>query len=328
MKKILSICLALVLAISLLSAAALADGPAIRVGSLEADPGDTVTVEVSLENNPGIMAFVLGIDYDQTRLEKVKFSHTGLQGLWAMQENAVWVGSENSTYEGVFLKLKFRVLEDAPGGDAYVTILCGDGAICNYDEEEIDFAVISGGVTVSGDVESGGETAPTDAPEATEKPESTKAPESTDKPEATEKPQNTEKPESTDKPENTDKPDATEKPRDDGEPVNTPDEGPALEEPAADEPVPAEKMSGRPVAAEEAAAQPVASTEDGVPEDEPVFAEASDTAPDLIAGENPADGGRRSGLLLGILALGAAAVVLIVVIIVMVTKNGSYRRRH
>lgn len=302
MKRILSILLALVMAVGLLSVGALADGdPTIRVGSLEAEPGDTVTVEVSLENNPGIMAFVLGIEYDETRLEKVKFSHTGLQGLWAMSENAVWVGNEDDTYEGVFLKLKFRVLDDAPGGEAAVTVTYSDGGICNYDEESVNFAVVSGGVSLPGE---GGEAAPeaTETPEATDKPENTKAPVSTDKPDATEKPDSTKAPESTDAPE------------DEAEPVET-----------EEEPAPAVPMEGdEPVAAAEAA-EPEA--EEAGTQVSEITAEASFTAPVLNANSG-AEAGGNSMILLLIILLAVVAVVLIVIIIVILAKKNSYHGRH
>lgn len=306
MKRILSILLALVMAMGLLSVSALADGdPTIRVSSVEAEPDDTIIVEVSLENNPGIMAFVLSVDYDETRLEKVKYSHTGLQGLWAMSDNAVWAGNEDDTYEGVFLKLKFRVLEDAPAGEAAVTITYGEGGICNYDEESIDFAVVSGGVTVPGEAV---EAAPedTEAPEATDKPDATNAPEATDKPSATEKPDATKAPDSTDKPEDTE---AT---------VNE-EETPAPAVPEdGGEPVPAE--------AEPAVEEPAEAVDANVQFSETV-AEASYTAP-VLANDAGEDGNDRSMVLMLIILLAAVAVVLIVIIIVIVAKKNSYHGRH
>ena len=72
MKKIKTI-MALILVLSLLSGSSViatvgAGIPAIVVSSAEAAPGETVDVSVSLENNPGINSFTLGISYDTTRL--------------------------------------------------------------------------------------------------------------------------------------------------------------------------------------------------------------------------------------------------------------------
>lgn len=307
MKRVFSVFLVLIVVFGLLSVSALADGdPTIRVSSTEAEPGDTITVEVSLENNPGIMAFVLDVEYDETRLEKVEFSHTGLQGLWAMSENAVWVGNGNSTYAGVFLTLKFRVLEDAPSGDAVVTVTYGEGGICNYDEENVDFAVVAGGVTVPGGA---GESVPeaTDAPEATKAPETTKAPEVTKATEATDKPDTTDAPESTKAPEET------------VDPADA-DENKSAEEETA----PAVRKENDGVPAEvggNVASQPV----DGAIE---VIAEVSHTAPVLETETGRENGGSRSGILVLILLLVAVVAVLILVIIVIQVKKNSYRGRH
>lgn len=309
MKKILSVFLVLIVFIGLLSMSALADeDPTIRVSTTEAEPGDTITVEVSLENNPGIMAFVLGIEYDQTRLEKVKFTHTGLQGLWAMSENAVWVGNGDSTYEGVFLNLKFRVLEDAPSGDAVVTLTYGEGGICNYDEENVDFAVAAGGVTVTGGTVESTPKA-TEAPEATKSPETTTAPEATKAPEATDKPATADAPVSTNAPENTETTEETERPAD-------ADENKSAEEEAA------------PAALTESVDEP-GEPEDGAVE---VFAEASHTAPVLenetgSATDNETDSS-RSNILMLIIVLAVVAVVLIAMIIVILVKKSSYHGRH
>lgn len=299
MKRIISLMVMIVMTASLFSVAALADGdPTIRVSSVEAEPGDTVTVEVSLENNPGIMAFVLGLEYDETRLESVKFSHSGLQGLWAMSENAVWVGSGDDTYEGVFLKLKFRVLEDAPAGEAEVTITYTEGGICNYDEESIDFAVVSGGVTVSG-------AAGTEGTQS----ESTVKPDAADKPDATEKPAASDNSESTEKP---------------AEPGTTkaPEDGDASETEETDEPAPLAESEGEPVAAEE--------NHETADEAETTVVTAEHTAPVLVGSDSPVADGERSisGELLLILALAVVAVALIVVILVVIRKGSSYKGKH
>lgn len=170
MKKLVSLCLAALLAVMVLASAAFADGPAIRLSEEKAEAGDTVTVTVELENNPGIMAFDIVVDYDATRLEKVDYGHSGLGGFWSVGESIVWVAMSEKDYNGQFLQLKFRVLEDAPNGEAYVTIAYDEGDICNYNEEPVSFAVIPGGVTVSGGAEA------TEAPSATKAPGTTEAP--------------------------------------------------------------------------------------------------------------------------------------------------------
>lgn len=293
MKRIVSLFIVAVLAMGLLGVSALADGePTIRVGSVEAAPGDTVTVEVSLENNPGIMAFVLGIEYDETRLEKVKFSHTGLQGLWALSENAVWVGNEDDDYEGLFLKLTFQVLEDAPAGEAAVSVTYDEGGICNYNEENVDFTVVSGGVTVSGN---GGESAA--EPEEEDAPEPTEAPD-----------------------------DGGNSGINDSAVSEAAAEAAFAEEDAIS--APDEEPEEAPDATEETETDAPEGEEDSLSVAEEVadaIVTAEYTAPVL---EAAAGDSSRSMLLVGMLLLAAVALVLIVVIVSICLKNNSYRGKH
>lgn len=117
------------------------------LSSERARAGDEVTVSVSIEDNPGIMVMVLGIDYDESRLELIGHEDGILTG-WTVVKNAVWIGDDDSTSNGVILKLKFRVLDNAEDGDAQVTVLYSDGDIANHMEETKHPAVEAGKVTV------------------------------------------------------------------------------------------------------------------------------------------------------------------------------------
>lgn len=117
------------------------------LSSERARAGDEVTVSVSIEDNPGIMVMVLGIDYDKSRLELIGHEDGILTG-WTVVKNAVWIGDDDSTSNGVILKLKFRVLDNAEDGDAQVTVLYSDGDIANHMEETKHPAVEAGKVTV------------------------------------------------------------------------------------------------------------------------------------------------------------------------------------
>ena len=119
----------------------------ISVSNERAKAGEEVTVSVSIENNPGIMVMVLGIDYDSSKLELTGFENAGLTG-WAVQTSAVWIGDENSTYNGVILKLKFKVLENVEDGDIKVTMTYSGGDIANHDEEVIMPITEAGKITV------------------------------------------------------------------------------------------------------------------------------------------------------------------------------------
>ena len=117
------------------------------LSSERARAGDEVTVSVSIEDNPGIMVMVLGIDYDKSKLELIGHEDGILTG-WTVATSAVWLGDDDSTSNGVILKLKFRVLDDVEDGDIQVTVMYADGDIANHMEETKHPAVEPGKVTV------------------------------------------------------------------------------------------------------------------------------------------------------------------------------------
>ena len=127
--------------------AAFADSTAqLIVSTQTAKAGDEVTLSVSTVNNPGVAVLTLGINYDAEKLELVGFENSGFTG-WTVKTSAVWVGDNDSTYNGEILKLKFKVLDGA-SGKTEVTLRCGDGDAYNYDEEPVSFEVVSGGVVI------------------------------------------------------------------------------------------------------------------------------------------------------------------------------------
>lgn len=124
-------------------------GPAIKVAGVSAAPGDTVSVPVDFLNNPGISSYTLSVSYDETRLRLDSVvSDDGVGGQFAFVKKAVWFSSSDVTVSGTFLTLNFTVLEDAPEGDANVSVSYSPGDICNYNEEDVSFTVIPGSVSI------------------------------------------------------------------------------------------------------------------------------------------------------------------------------------
>ena len=124
----------------------------IVIDTVVATPGKMVTVTVKLENNPGISAVVMKIVYDDTKLQLV-----GAQFAEDVSQNAqanynlpyvTLIRSGNYAEDATLLTLTFVVLDDAEEGIAYVTLEYDKGNITNYDEENVEFSVIAGGVTV------------------------------------------------------------------------------------------------------------------------------------------------------------------------------------
>ena len=125
-KRIISVLLAMVLMITSfpvlpVEAAENSESTTITVESIGAKPGDLVEVDVTIENNPGILGAVLKLTYDKAlTLESVtegealaelemtmpgSFSYTGC--------SFGWDGMEPTDADGVIMTLTFRVSQTA-----------------------------------------------------------------------------------------------------------------------------------------------------------------------------------------------------------------------
>lgn len=123
--------------------------PTISVGSASAAPDSSVSVNVSIANNPGINTFALGFSYDTNRLSLKSVSvDSALGGQFQYAKKAVWLNSSDTKYNGAILKLTFDVAANAKEGDTKVTVTYQPGDISNYNEDDVMFAVSSGTITV------------------------------------------------------------------------------------------------------------------------------------------------------------------------------------
>ncbi len=156
-KKLTAIILTMLIALSMFTIAFAAGTPTITVSSATAEPGETVTLNVSLSNNPGINTFSLAFDYDTSKLNLTGVELAdGINGQFAYGKKAVWLNSKDVTTNGNYLVATFEVLENATAGDARVAVTYGAGEISNYDEEDVDFELVSGKVTIMSDVSADG----------------------------------------------------------------------------------------------------------------------------------------------------------------------------
>ena len=151
MALIMSFMLLMTTAVNVTWAAA-ADTPVMTVGSVEGYKGDTVTVSVTLENNPGFSAASVKIDFDDTNITLTDAELCGdfAAGAFVSYDNLpyiTFVKSKNTT-ESEFLKLTFTIAESAEPGDIPVTILYAEGDISNTDENDVNFNVVPGKISV------------------------------------------------------------------------------------------------------------------------------------------------------------------------------------
>ena len=126
-----------------------ASGPTISVGSVEAMPGETVTVPVSISGNPGINTFSFGFLYDTSRLMLMGVEPSSkLGGQFVYKKKAVWLNSSDLKYNGDLLYVTFKVSDSAEYGEYDISVTYSPGAISDYNEDDVDFAVVPGKIVI------------------------------------------------------------------------------------------------------------------------------------------------------------------------------------
>ncbi len=151
MKKISAALLVLVLALTLI-VPAFADGaPTMTVSSADAKLGEEVSVTVSLANNPGIVGMTLRrFEYDSAKLQLLSITESGMSGTWQKATGVTWASDiGDNAYNGVFLTLKFKVLDNAKTGSTPVSVYYEEGDICNNALDDVNFTVVPGAVNIT-----------------------------------------------------------------------------------------------------------------------------------------------------------------------------------
>ena len=163
MKKLLCFFLVLTMLLGMgVFASAEGEQLTFRVSSTEAAPGDEIQIQVNLENNPGLAAVELVVDFDTNVLEwiepaKPTEAQEDYDGMWDVfvrnGETGVtvqWFGTGDNYYnDGLFCTLKFKVKDDAPAGESPVTLSFKEETVYNEDEVDQPFTVVPGKVTVT-----------------------------------------------------------------------------------------------------------------------------------------------------------------------------------
>ena len=112
-----------------------------------AAPGATVTLTVELKNNPGIAYLAVTPVYDASVLKLVSVENGDIIHDFDHDTNFSWSAAENSTANGVMMRLTFEIADNAAKGDYTVSLKFREAY--NYDEQDVGFAVESGLITVS-----------------------------------------------------------------------------------------------------------------------------------------------------------------------------------
>lgn len=155
MKKYTRIFVLMLLLATWLALSAWADGAMVSVSDAQVDAGGTVTVQLSLENNPGVAGVSITLDYDASKLRPVSFDITREASskfmLSLANEDAgtvMMVAMKDVAYSGVIAELEFEALSDA-AGDAAIGF--ADVQLCNFNDEVVSCGSAGGVVQIAND---------------------------------------------------------------------------------------------------------------------------------------------------------------------------------
>ena len=134
------------------------DQATIHVETVEAEPGDIVTVSIKMENNPGIIAAEMKLCYDDG-LSLVEITEGELSGTYTYNKNKysspyklLWESDDfdvDVTTSGVFVKATFLVKEEAKAGTTHkVWIEYEEDLIFNAAMDNVHFEIVEGGVSI------------------------------------------------------------------------------------------------------------------------------------------------------------------------------------
>lgn len=95
----------------------------LKVGTVSGEPGQTVSVPVTIESNPGFSIFAFTANYDDAlTLTGVTAGPLLQNGTLSSSTYINWSSSKNVTGDGTLFYLNFTVSQDAPKGDYPISL--------------------------------------------------------------------------------------------------------------------------------------------------------------------------------------------------------------
>ena len=155
MKKTLTIIAIFALVAALSAGIFAAETPKFVISTITADPGATVSVTISIVNNPGIASARLIVKFDDAlTLESITYG-SNLGGMTQQPQKLAspvilnWISAlaELKTDE-IYATLVFRVSGDAAGGNHPITVTYDENDVYNIHEDNVYFEVVNGDVYV------------------------------------------------------------------------------------------------------------------------------------------------------------------------------------
>lgn len=135
--------------------------PNVMGSEVTASPGETFTYDISVQDDPGFASLDVQIVFDTTVLSLVSESGSYLtipqngfsSGTYNCKAYAnaieiLWHSTENTTEEGTFISLKFRVMQAAPAGDYPIQLSYVPKNTLDREEQPVSFSCLQGSVHV------------------------------------------------------------------------------------------------------------------------------------------------------------------------------------
>ncbi len=127
-KSLIALVLCIILCTVLCPAVFAEEGAKITVTNADVMPEDTITLDINIENNPGIMGMAFSIVYDSDAFEYVEHQNGWLNGMTVKDhpdKNCVifvYVATSNKTNNGKMLSVTFKVKQKAAPGNHKITL--------------------------------------------------------------------------------------------------------------------------------------------------------------------------------------------------------------
>lgn len=156
-RKLMSVLLALTMIFSLLPTYALAsESMQVTIGGGTVKAGETVTVDISVTNNPGFANMSFYIEYDKNRLRLEGITGGTLFGDVTANVNNGFINAAKTndvSGNGTIATLTFRALSSATSGETTISLKedpNADGTFVNVNEESLVYNTVPGTITVNG----------------------------------------------------------------------------------------------------------------------------------------------------------------------------------
>ncbi len=159
MKKILSFALAVIIVLLMSFPSYAEKKPVIIVENVNASDCKDITVNVYMENNPGLISMRMSLNYDKNVLTLTGVSDGTVFGtghsvfgddLTASPYVMLWVdelASENYTDDGIIATLTFSVNKSVDLIDSEISVELDEGSVFDYDLNDCDFDIVNGTVS-------------------------------------------------------------------------------------------------------------------------------------------------------------------------------------